>query len=58
MGDAAEDVLDGLMCQGCGELIDGDAPGWPRTCDGCRGVGDRPAARPATDRRRRRRGRR
>ena len=36
MGDAAEDILDGLMCEDCGVLIDGDNPGYPRKCDGCK----------------------
>jgi len=32
MGDIADMILDGLVCQVCGELIDGDEPGYPRTC--------------------------
>jgi len=35
MGEAADDILDGLMCQVCGTLIDGDAPGHPRSCEDC-----------------------
>ena len=31
----AEDTLMGGFCTGCGELIDGDAPGYPRQCEGC-----------------------
>lgn len=27
-------VADGLMCMNCGVLIDGDEPGYPRSC-GC-----------------------
>ena len=36
MGDAAEAILDGTMCEECGVLIDGDAPGYPRVCEGCK----------------------
>lgn len=35
MGDCADDILDGLYCGECGELIDGDAWGFPRLCEGC-----------------------
>ena len=28
-------VEDGLCCQVCGAYIDGDEPGYPRTCDDC-----------------------
>lgn len=35
MGDAAEDIIDGLLCQSCGCLVDGDDPGYPRNCDDC-----------------------
>lgn len=28
-------VADGLCCQVCGAYIDGDEPGFPRTCDDC-----------------------
>lgn len=35
MGQAAEDMLDGLMCQYCGVLIDGEETGYPRSCDSC-----------------------
>ena len=36
MGEAAEMMLDGTCCEGCGEFMDGDAPGYPRYCSGCR----------------------
>jgi hypothetical protein len=39
MGEAAEMILDGLLCQECSSLIDGDAPGYPRVCAFCRGTG-------------------
>lgn len=34
MGEMAEDLMAGLFCEQCGELIDGEAPGYPRNC-GC-----------------------
>jgi hypothetical protein len=39
MGDIADDILDGIFCQECGEYI-GEAVGYPRTCIGCGGTGD------------------
>lgn len=35
MGEIADMVLEGILCQLCGELMSDDAPGHPRTCDGC-----------------------
>ncbi|MDQ0114323.1 hypothetical protein J2T15_003778 [Paenibacillus harenae] len=35
MGQAAEDNLEGLTCQCCGQWIDGEAPGYPRNCGDC-----------------------
>lgn len=35
MGDAAELILEGYICQQCSELIDGDDPGYPRSCEDC-----------------------
>ena len=35
MGDIADDIVDGFLCQACGCLIDGEAPGYPRNCDAC-----------------------
>ena len=53
MGEAAEDCLDGTVCEGCGELFDdildgGQPPGFPRRCRSCGGQDDRviPAAKP------------
>ena len=34
MGEIAEMMLDGTLCQGCGEFM-GDACGYPRSCAGC-----------------------
>lgn len=46
MGEAADDMLDGLCCEGCGEWFDdihngAEAPGHPRRCKRCS-----PAERP------------
>jgi hypothetical protein len=41
MGEIAEMMLDGLMCERCGEWIgdhdgsEGDGPGFPQLCPGC-----------------------
>ena len=35
MGEIAEMMLDGTLCQVCGSVIDGDTPGYPRTCEDC-----------------------
>lgn len=40
MGQHADDMLEGLVCQECGEFFDdilngGEEPGYPRTCDRC-----------------------
>ena len=32
MGDIAEMMLEGTLCEGCGVTLDGDAPGYPRYC--------------------------
>jgi hypothetical protein len=46
MGEIAEMILDGTLCQECGQIMDdmiteGDEtiepPGYPRTCDECKG---------------------
>lgn len=34
MGEMADDILDGLFCQYCGVFLDGESPGYPRSC-GC-----------------------
>jgi hypothetical protein len=36
MGEVAEDVLDGFICQYCLGFIDGKSPGYPRTCEDCK----------------------
>lgn len=35
MGELTEMVLEGILCQGCGVLIDGEATDYPRYCDSC-----------------------
>lgn len=37
MGDIADMMLEGVLCQGCGELLDetGEGLGYPAYCDGC-----------------------
>ena len=35
MGEIAEMMLDGTLCQICGSVIDGDTPGYPRYCEDC-----------------------
>lgn len=35
MGEAADMILDGLLCAGCGEFLDGEETGYPRYCAGC-----------------------
>ncbi len=56
MGQHADDMLEGFVCQECGEFFDdilngGDAPGYPRTCDGCENTRrwGKPTASPAHD---------
>lgn len=35
MGDIADMMLDGILCEGCGVYLDGIAPGYPRYCHSC-----------------------
>jgi hypothetical protein len=37
MGEIADDIIDGFYCQICGEVIDGEESGYPRSCAGCGG---------------------
>ena len=34
MGDIADDMIDGLCCEQCGEYFD-DSVGYPRLCTSC-----------------------
>lgn len=35
MGEVADLVIDGILCQLCGTLVDGSATGYPRSCEDC-----------------------
>ena len=35
MGEIAEMMLDGTLCEGCGVYLPGDADGYPRRCKHC-----------------------
>ncbi len=35
MGEIAEAIVEGLLCQTCGEFLGGDVPGHPRYCHTC-----------------------
>lgn len=36
MGEAAEMMINGLLCQGCGSYVeDHEEPGYPRYCEDC-----------------------
>ena len=44
MGEIADMMLDGTLCQQCGGVIDGTTPGYPRTCEDCENPLDFPWA--------------
>ncbi len=35
MGKQADMMLNGFLCASCGELLDGEEPGYPRKCNDC-----------------------
>ncbi|WP_197021177.1 hypothetical protein [Sporolactobacillus terrae] len=35
MGEYAEMMLEGVLCEQCGCLIDGEETGYPRLCEDC-----------------------
>jgi hypothetical protein len=37
MGEIADMMLEGEMCEGCGVFLGGDVPGYPRRCVSCGG---------------------
>jgi hypothetical protein len=37
MGNIAEMMLMGILCERCGVYMDDDIPGYPRLCDDCKG---------------------
>ena len=36
MGDIADMMLDGTLCEGCGVYVDDETTGYPRRCAACR----------------------
>jgi hypothetical protein len=36
MGDIADMMLDGTLCEGCGVFLNDDVPGYPCRCESCR----------------------
>lgn len=43
MGDIADGMLSGVLCQVCGEYLGGEGDGFPVTCGGCRDQDERDA---------------
>lgn len=35
MGEIAEMILEGILCEECGSLVDGEEVGYPRKCEDC-----------------------
>jgi hypothetical protein len=35
MGEVTEMILEGILCMECGQLVDGEATGYPRLCKEC-----------------------
>lgn len=35
MGEILEMMLEGILCEQCGALIDGEETGYPRLCEDC-----------------------
>ena len=53
MGDIAEMMIDGTLCEGCGEYL-GDGGGFSRICTGCEprgGSADEPKREPSRKKR-------
>jgi hypothetical protein len=36
MGEFSDMIIDGFLCEMCGEMIDGKESGYPRLCDTCK----------------------
>lgn len=45
MGEIAEMMLDGTLCESCGVFLEASGPGYPRRCRSCSGAHDRTEAR-------------
>ena len=37
MGEMADMIIDGTVCEECGAFLDGAMPGYPRKCSDCGG---------------------
>lgn len=35
MGEITEMILEGILCEQCGSLVDGKESGYPRKCEDC-----------------------
>lgn len=35
MSETVDMVLEGILCEQCGEIVDGEETGFPRICDTC-----------------------
>lgn len=35
MGEIADAMINGFLCQYCGVFLDGEEPGYPRSCEDC-----------------------
>lgn len=44
MGEVAEMMLDGTLCEGCGVFLNAEAPGYPCYCGACRPAAKQGAA--------------
>lgn len=40
MGEIAEMMIDGTLCEGCGQFMNEDPPGYPVRCSECGGEPD------------------
>lgn len=47
MGDIADMMLEGTLCEGCGVFLDGSQPGFARLCRDCRPKTKKGVAPPA-----------
>lgn len=48
MGEIADMILDGQMCQGCGEYL-GEGCGFPEYCTGCQEEADKSKPKPSEE---------
>lgn len=45
MGEIADMIIDGILCEQCGQYIDEECGGYPRTCEDCKAEERREALR-------------